>query len=271
MKGQHVSVNVSLYKIIIYNKYIEYIEYIEYKEKIHYIIKINKINKMKTYNGYGTDPLFFTPNYDNLYLLAQELQNRYYDYENAYSKEEREECTIPHLKERRPDVPEHRIQLLEYKIRFNYAYFVEIFIDFHKQKTKSYSATPIIELPDIQFPVIQNPNPNKNPNVKKKLFMYELNTLSDYGRFKVMALNELYDLLKDIDKKTLENTVEIPPLQPGASLEFVIITLIILASRLEYELQLEYNIDNTIKRIYFINYDYPKKYYGTTSYPKLQI
>ncbi len=222
---------------------------------------------MKTYNGYGMDPLFFTPNYDNLYLLAQELQNRYYDYENAYSKEEREECTIPHLKEWRPDVPEHRIQLLEYKIRLNYAYFVEIFIDFHKQKTKSYSATPIIELPDIQFPVIQNPNPNKNPNVKKKLFTYETNMLNEYARFKVMVLNEKYDLVKDIDK----NSIELPRLQPGASLEFVIITLIILASRLEYELKLEYNLDNTIKRIYFINYDYPKKYNGTTSYPKLQI
>lgn len=200
---------------------------------------------IKLYSGYGDDMggLFSSVNsYGNLYLLAQQFQKRYYDYERMYSKEEREQCTIVHNKMRRMDVPENRIQFLEYKMRHNHAHFLALYSDFHKRGLKH---GPMIECPATEFPIMEHPS----PNMKRDLYIYETEILKEYNN-EIVVSNKKYNLLKDMDA----SMSTLPPLYANASLEFVILTLSILASRLEYTLRFEYNDDNTIKRVFFTNY-----------------
>ncbi len=195
------------------------------------------------YNGYGDedDGFFMTKNYKNLFFLAQELQKRDYDYERMYTKEELSKCMIPHVKMRRNNVPESRISFLEYKMRRNYGFFLAIFSDYYRRKTPG----PMIELPSIVYPIVQH----SNPNMKRDLYIYEREILQEYNN-EIVVLDKKYNMAKDMDA----TMTSLGPLVQNASLEFVILTLCILASRLEYALRLEYNPDNTIKRIFFTNY-----------------
>ncbi len=78
--------------------------------------------------------------------------------------------------------------------------------------------------------------------------MYEREIFNELSGSKVVVSNKKYDMVKDM------NLTELPLLQPGISLESLILVLTVYASRLEYELQLEYNPDNTIRRIFFTMY-----------------
>lgn len=182
--------------------------------------------------------------YNNLFSLAQNLQKRSYNYQSVYTKQELEECSIPHLKERCPDAPEHRIQLLEYNFRRNISY--SIFLDFYKRKAKGYSSSPTIELPPIQF---LNTNPTETKT--RQLYIYETEILRQSYGYKIVVCDKQYDMLKDMDPFLKE----LPPIYYGASLELLTLTIGILASRLEYKIMYDYNPDDTIKRIYFTNYE----------------
>ncbi len=190
---------------------------------------------MKKYNGYGNN-MFFPTQPTNLYDLAQEFQKRRYN----YTRGDMEKCTIPHHRFRNPDIPESRIMMHEYKMRRNYANFLAVFSDLH---TLSRSTEPVIELPPLQYPIVESTSP-----IKKELCVYEREIFNELCGSKVVVSNKKYDMVKDT------NLTELPLLQPGISLESLILVLTVYASRLEYELQLEYNPDNTIRRIFFTMY-----------------